>query len=826
MTDDGKNGNGILEPDREQIETFISLLFRHAGDDGYVSIRAFYEDADETFLITPKKLNHGHKLLADTAVDDARRCANSPRSVVFCPPAAVFNNRNHAREQDISHGLALSVECDQRPQVARERLEQLLGPATIVVASGGEWTDPKTGEVEAKLHLHWRLKKPAQDKAALDDLKTARDIAAKLVGGDPTNKPIVHPIRWPGSWHRKGEPKLCHIVTKNADREIDLSEALAALKEVAPLGSNDNPWTRYGNATQNWGELIGALLTAESYHDPLIRLAAKLLKAGMDDGSAVNLLRGWMEASTGERDGRWWARYSDIPRCVKTAREKFEQKPDAWPSPVDLWANFSPPELPTGQLPEVIEKFARIEGAAMGADPAGLAMAAITVCAAAISDEIQLKPKRHSDWKESARLWTAVVGNPSTMKTPIINLAARPLKRIDKRLFQEYVAELAAYDALPPEERKKTEPPKQRRVRIEDTTIEAAQEVLKDSPDGVLCLQDELSGWFGMMDRYAGNRGGMKDRGFWLQAWNGGEYVVNRIQRGALFIPNLSVSLLGGIQPDPMRKLAADTVDDGLLQRTCPIVLRAATMGRDEPADPINAEYGKLIDALHEMNPPTAGSDGNYFLLSNALRFDDDAQVVRSKLEQKHLDLQNFEAVSKKLSAHIGKYNGIFARLCVIFHCIEYVGRELPITITADTAERVAKFLHDFLLPHAVAFYAGVLGLSDDHDRLAAVAGYILAHKLEKITNRDIQRGDRTMRGLTKRDTERVFEQLDALGWISRIESKRLGSAPQWVVNPEVHRLFQERAKKEAARRSSIRAVIAGAVPGGTSTEKFRVSAA
>jgi hypothetical protein len=125
----------------------------------------------------------------------------------------------------------------------------------------------------------------------------------------------------------------------------------------------------------------------------------------------------------------------------------------------------------------------------------------------------------------------------------------------------------------------------------------------------------------------------------------------------------------------------------------------------------------------------------------------------------------------------------------------------------------VAKFLHDFLLPHAVAFYAGVLGLSDDHDRLAAVAGYILAHKLDKITNRDIQRGDRTMRGLTKRDTERVFEQLDALGWISRIESKRLGSAPQWVVNPEVHRLFQERAKKEAARRSSIRAVIAGAVP-------------
>jgi hypothetical protein len=136
----------------------------------------------------------------------------------------------------------------------------------------------------------------------------------------------------------------------------------------------------------------------------------------------------------------------------------------------------------------------------------------------------------------------------------------------------------------------------------------------------------------------------------------------------------------------------------------------------------------------------------------------------------------------------------------------------LPITVAADTAERVAQFLHNFLLPHAVAFYAGVLGLSDDHDRLTAVAGYVLARKLDRITNRDVQRGDRTMRGLTRRDIERLFEQLDALGWINRIESKRFGDPPQWVVNPEVHRLFQERAKKEAARRSSIRAAIAGAI--------------
>jgi hypothetical protein len=112
----------------------------------------------------------------------------------------------------------------------------------------------------------------------------------------------------------------------------------------------------------------------------------------------------------------------------------------------------------------------------------------------------------------------------------------------------------------------------------------------------------------------------------------------------------------------------------------------------------------------------------------------------------------------------------------------------------------VADFLHDFLLKHAVAFYIGVMGLSDDNDRLVAVAGYILAHKLDRITNRDIQRGDRSMRGLTRRDTDRIFEQLDSYGWITQVPGKRFGDV-QWVVNPEVHRKFAAKAKEEVERR-------------------------
>ena len=87
-------------------------------------------------------------------------------------------------------------------------MQELLGPPTLVVESGGEWTNPETGEIEPKLHIHYRLKVPARDKAALAALKIARKLATHIVHGDPTNNPVAHPIRWAGSWHRKNEPKL------------------------------------------------------------------------------------------------------------------------------------------------------------------------------------------------------------------------------------------------------------------------------------------------------------------------------------------------------------------------------------------------------------------------------------------------------------------------------------------------------------------------------------------------------------------------------------------------------------------------------------------
>jgi hypothetical protein len=65
---------------------------------------------------------------------------------------------------------------------------------------------------------------------------------------------------------------------------------------------------------------------------------------------------------------------------------------------------------------------------------------------------------------------------------------------------------------------------------------------------------------------------------------------------------------------------------------------------------------------------------------------------------------------------------------------------------------------------------------------------YIPAHKLNEVTHRDIQRGDRTMRKLTRRDTKAAVEQLVALGWVQRKKGRKEYAG---IVEQAAHKLIR-----------------------------------
>jgi hypothetical protein len=736
-----------------------------------------------------------------------------------------------------SYATVNPIDADNRPQTGKR------ASAGHIVASFFHWADADDATAAANIknfseaqctfyvltgtvpsfrpHVYFELEEPTRNLVAWKATQEA--IASTLVtDGSVVDPPrmmrLAGTVNWPKpSKVAKGYiPEVTSLkIYSHEDRPLFTSERMARIFNVG----THRPRQEHRQETQDGG------FNFDTGREDKGGKFAQYLKDCSTDGKKHGGVRG-VTAMLGMRMVEpeivgalirhvcpVWD--ENVENLINTAYKFASEPGEADVRPTDLWGLFDPPTLPRGLLPKIIEDFALTQGEIMGADAGGLAAAALCVSCAAIPDQVKLKVKRHDDWSESARIWVALVGDPSTKKSPVLSAAEKPLRKIDTAMFRRYIAAKAAYDALKKEEKADAEKPIQKRKRLEDTTIEAAQEVMGDSPEGLLVLQDELSGWFGGMDRYSNGKG--KDRSFWLQAFNGGVYAYNRIGRGAGMVENLSACVLGGIQPEPIRKVVADATDDGLIQRLFPIVLRPAVLGNeDQPESDSAAAYAALIEALTKCEVAKGKTSGFDTGDRPRLIFDDAAQAVRRKMEEKHLGLMAVETLNRKLAAHIGKYDGLFARLCVAFHCIDHGGGMVPQIITEAVAVRAARFLHEFLLPHAVAFYGGILGLSDDHDRLTAVAGHILTHGLEVVSTRDVARGDRTMRGLTRAETLRIFEQLEALGWVAAMPTAaRSNAAPTWAVNPEVHKAFHARRMTEAARRKAAQDAVAEAAKAG-----------
>ena len=137
-------GVSKLRVDTVQIATYARTVFKHAIPDLFISLRAFFEeDAKGPLAVEAVGCGDGLQLVIDAAVRMAHQAANSPQATVFCPPPATFRDATSARECNLSQGLVLCVECDSYPSTAKDKLESLLCPATLTVASGGEWANPR-----------------------------------------------------------------------------------------------------------------------------------------------------------------------------------------------------------------------------------------------------------------------------------------------------------------------------------------------------------------------------------------------------------------------------------------------------------------------------------------------------------------------------------------------------------------------------------------------------------------------------------------------------------------------------------------------------------
>jgi Protein of unknown function (DUF3987)/Primase C terminal 2 (PriCT-2)/Bifunctional DNA primase/polymerase, N-terminal len=512
------------------------------------------------------------------------------------------------------------------------------------------------------------------------------------------------------------------------------------------------------------------------------------------------------------------------PHASRNRQRTDDPEEFVWTQPLDFLTDpdAEPPELLPEHIPEAINDFSFDTAERMGVDPTSVALSSIASCAAVVSDDWQVQPKRKdSTWTESARIWAAILGPPSVLKTPIIRACTKPIDKLDAAArarhadaMRIYKQQVKAAKADKSGETPEPTHPKLDRYVIEDATVEALSEVLRDDGEArqraparkVLCLQDEMSEFFAKLDRYrAGGKGG-GDRGTYLRLYNGGPFSIDRVGRGSFRVPNWSAGFLGGIQPGPIQQAAAAMVEDGLLQRYMFAVPGPQKPGIDrEPSAAAGNRYNALFPVLAGMHPPRT-PDGDHI---QHVVLHETAHRHREAVEARVRIMAMLPDTSPQLVAAFGKWPGLFARLCLTFHLIEIAdararGEQGPnlTVIPEETARRTAAFLFDIALPHLLRAHRLMLGtVQTGHAKW--IAGYVLAERLERVTVRDVVRAYGQLSSPEARDDlTAVMASMVAVGWLEpEVPRNAAKSVHAWRVNPAVHVLFGRRAEQEQARR-------------------------
>jgi hypothetical protein len=285
--------------------------------------------------------------------------------------------------------------------------------------------------------------------------------------------------------------------------------------------------------------------------------------------------------------------------------------------------------FPVDALPEPVRGFVAAGAKAIGCDTSYLALPLLVALASAIGNTRRLELKR--GWSAPAILWGAIVGESGTTKTPAFALVMRPVRdrqgdalERHTKAGRPYEVDLARWkkDMAAWKRSKNTaeDPPAKpcpsaaERLLVADTTVEALGPILVENPRGVLLARDELAGWIGSFDRYAGKGKANADTANWLSVFNAENITVDR-KTGfpkTLFVPRASVSVVGGIQPGILRRaFGPEHRESGLAARLLlAFPPRRVKHWTEADIDPTaEAAMARLFDRLYELQP-TKGDGG------------------------------------------------------------------------------------------------------------------------------------------------------------------------------------------------------------------------
>lgn len=467
-----------------------------------------------------------------------------------------------------------------------------------------------------------------------------------------------------------------------------------------------------------------------------------------------------------------------------------------WPQPANILAEAAAAGFEAGDVPPIVARYAVPWAEAAGFDPSAAIVCATVTAAAALDDRIRLEVNAGLGWWESARLWSALFTPPGGGKSPAIREMTRPLREIHRELIEDYAAA-----AKPGDE---NERPPMPATYTNDCTTEKLSEVLVDNPRGLLFVVEEFDSWIGSHDAY--RNGGGKDRGEWLQLFDGGPHQIDRIKRGSFFVPNWSASLMSACTPSALKRYASKLPNDGLLQRVLPVLVRPALPAGD--SHDLSAERLAWDACVRRVYGLAGGADAPS---RGVVVMSEEARVAFKHYAAEYRELaQACAAYHEGLAGHVAKYGTLLARIALTFHAVTTEQHPTAVALKSETMHLAARFLAR-AFKHARAFYAELGGNDTAWHVARRIAASLLADGQAEVTRRDLIQSCRAFRDATPDQQNDAMKLLEDAAWVRSTEGAYAKAHPtRWLVNPAALSKFATHGELHRRRRDLVRHAIYG----------------
>ena len=454
-----------------------------------------------------------------------------------------------------------------------------------------------------------------------------------------------------------------------------------------------------------------------------------------------------------------------------------------------------------------------------------------------IGSKLSIYPKMYDNWEVVPNFYGAIVGNPSSKKSPSLSEGLKPLshlvalakdkynedklehdtqKELNKHMTkaaEKQLGDLAkklatqtdddteiSQDDLKAKAQELAEAkqsdeliPEIKRYVTDDGTIESIGELESKHKNGMLVKRDELTGWLASLE----NESNQQARSFYLEGFNGlGSFQVDRIGRGSVFVDTHCLSVIGGIQPDKLEYYLSKTMkglgNDGLIQRFQLMVYpdplpnsKERDLPPDKPSRDAIYHLFETIDSMQLGDFMRYGANPiDDYYKRPYYRFNDEAyQEFMSWYDA--LKLRAGDAEHSVIAEHLIKYAKTVPSLALVFHLVDCIEHGTSLGAVNMNALRAALAWCEVLESHMMRIYSTVT------DSANIKAAY-LAEKIMKMVRKGTDKTDKTpwiSHGFTARqlirkgwkgltDADDVLNALEILvenDWLSWEEVKSTG---------------------------------------------------